>query len=87
MIDITLMMHHSVVGCDPEELVEGINMATPIEMGHSFLQGRVTYEGISEGSTANYTASEGYYISDDSSSVRTCQNGSWSGLVPTYVKG
>lgn len=76
------------VGCDPDDLVDGVSNRENIVMGYTFREANVTYSGISEGSTATYTPHEGYSLSIGSSAMRTCQNnGLWSGSVPTFEKG
>ena len=65
-------------------------MVTAIEMGYVFLEGQVTYSGITEGSNASYSANEGYSLSDCSSGIRVCQNGQWLSTcrtIPMFQKG
>ena len=81
-------MYNFAIGCDPDELVAGVDMVTAIEMGYIFLEGQVTYSGISEGSNATYTPNEGYSLSGCSSDIRVCRNGQWSSeTIPTFEKG
>ena len=42
--------------------------------------GAVTWDGLTKGSTANYTCDSGYYVTGDN--TRTCQNGRWTGQPP-----
>ena len=47
--------------------------------------GVVTWNGLTSGSTANYTCSSGYQLTGDQ--TRTCQNtGIWSGQAPTCTR-
>ena len=43
--------------------------------------GVVTWTGLTSGSTATYTCNSGYELIGNT--VRTCQNGRWSGQAPT----
>lgn len=70
------MVHQCVVSCVREELVVGLSLIHPevraIEMSYVFVEGQVTYVGISEGSTATYTPNDKHYLDDGSNDVRTC---------------
>ena len=96
-IHLLFVVHHKcnylqliifAIGCDPDELVADVGMVTNIEMGYIFLEGQVTYSGISEGSNATYTPNEGYSLSGCSSGIRVCTNGQWSSeTIPMFEKG
>ena len=85
---INVTIYNFAIGCDPDELVAGVGMVTAIEMGYVFLEGQVTYSGISEGSNATYTPNKGYSLGGCSSGIRVCRNGQWSSeTIPTFKKG
>ena len=80
--------YNFAIGCDLDELAAGVDMVTAIEMGYVFLEGQVTYSGISEGSNATYTPNEGYSLRGCSSGIRVCTNGQrLSEAIPTFGKG
>ena len=45
--------------------------------------GAVTWDGLTNGSTATYTCDTDYYMTGDN--TRTCQNGVWSGQAPICI--
>jgi len=85
---INVTISNFAIGCDPDELVAGVGMVTAIEMGYIFLEGQVTYSGISEGSNATYTPNKGYSLSGCSSGIGVCKNGQWSSeTIPMFENG
>ena len=71
--------------CYPEDLLVDLPPGTsgtwsPLtsgQPGYSFSGGNVTFDGISEGSTATYTTHGDYFVSGGQFFHTTCHNESW----------
>ena len=78
--------------CNPEDLLVDLpsdsSTWSPLTFGEtgysSFSGGSVTFDGISEGSTATYTTHGDYFVSGGQFFQTTCRNGSWI-LLPNIT--
>ena len=78
--------------CDPEDLLVDLPSGTwsPLtsgQPGHSFNGGNVTFDGISEGSTATYTTHGDYFVSGGQLFQTMCRKNGWIYLPTIYIAG
>ena len=74
--------------CDPEDLLVDLpcnasdtwSSLTSGQPGCSFNGGNVTYDGLSEGSTATYNTHGDYFVNGGQFFQATCHNGNWTTL-------
>ena len=81
--------------CYPEDLLVDLPPGTsgiwsPLtsgQPGYSFNGGNVTFDGISEGSTATYTTHGDYFVSGGQFFQTVCQKNEWTHLPTIYITG
>ena len=78
--------------CYPEDLLVDLPSDTwsPLtsgQPGYFFNGGNVTFDGISEGSTATYTTRGDYFVSGGHFFQTMCQKNGWTHLPTIYITG
>ena len=81
--------------CYPEDLLVDLPPGTsgtwsPLtsgQPGYSFNGGNVTFDGISEGSTATYTTHGDYFVSGGQFFQTMCRKNGWIRLPTVYITG